>query len=252
MEVSIPASKLDKFIKYLQNKREKVVLAGGCFDVLHPGHVIFLQKAKKEGDILVVLLESDEKVKRLKGDGRPIHTQEKRAENLSALKVVDFVVLLPFMKENSEDGNNVRVCKSIFNQLIEASRQRTHMGQELLISTILEAALRTIGRHPFKEGDKSWGLRKSMIKFRNNYLSDKWIIPCDKAIRAHIYLRNRNAHPDWLISPGGSLSEEELSKSLDDMIFLSRFYGYMILALAGYKNLEPEFTIDNYRCNCLN
>ncbi len=145
------------------------------------------------------------------------------------------------MKENVEDDHSVRVCKSIFNQLIEASRQKTRKGQELLISTILEAALRTIDNHPFREGEKSWKLRNSMIIFKKKYLSDEWIDYCEKAIRDHIYLRNRNAHPDWLISPGGSLSKEEMSKSLDDMIFLSRFYGYMILALAGFRNLKPQF-----------
>ena len=65
----------------------KIVLVGGCFDILHLGHVVFLEKAKKEGDVLVVLLESDEKVRFLKGKGRPVHTQSERAEILSALKV---------------------------------------------------------------------------------------------------------------------------------------------------------------------
>lgn len=78
-------------------KNKKVVLTGGCFDVLHPGHVIFLQKAKKAGDILVVLLESDEKIKKLKGVNRPVHTQKERAQVLSALRYVDYVVMLPFM-----------------------------------------------------------------------------------------------------------------------------------------------------------
>jgi hypothetical protein len=59
--------------------------------------------------------------------------------------------------------------------------------------------------------------------------------------REYFYLRNRNAHPDWLFSQGGSLSEEEQAKSLDSMIFLSRFYGYMILALAGFRDLRPNF-----------
>ena len=148
-----------------------------------------------------------------------------------------------FMSENNKNSNIIRVCKKIFNQLIEASRQKSHQGQELLISTILEASLRTIDNHPFKEGDHSWNLRKSMKKFRENYFTDDWKGFCEKAIRFHINLRNRNAHPDWLIIKGGSLSEEALTKTLDYMIFLSRFYGYMILALAGFKNLEPQFPL---------
>ena len=80
----------------------KIVLVGGCFDILHPGHIIFLQKAKKEGDILLVLLESDEKKRRLKGQGRPVHTQKERAKVLSALRVVDYIILLPYLENDSQ------------------------------------------------------------------------------------------------------------------------------------------------------
>jgi hypothetical protein len=55
------------------------------------------------------------------------------------------------------------------------------------------------------------------------------------------HLRHRSAHPDWLFTQGGALSDEEMKKSVDCMIFLSRFYGYMILALAGFQDLEPRF-----------
>lgn len=82
--------------------RGKTVLVGGCFDILHPGHVIFLEKAKKMGNRLIVLLESDEKVKKLKGVNRPVHTQKDRAKVLSALRFVDSVICLPFMKEEAE------------------------------------------------------------------------------------------------------------------------------------------------------
>lgn len=80
----------------------KLVLAGGCFDVLHPGHVVFLEKAKKVGDHLLVLLESDKKIKKLKGEGRPVHAQKERVLSLSALESVDFIVCLPFMEKDFE------------------------------------------------------------------------------------------------------------------------------------------------------
>lgn len=86
----------------IKKKGKVVVLAGGCFDILHPGHVIFLEKAKKVGNILVVLLESDQKVKELKGVNRPVHTQQERAQVLSALRAVDRVVMLPYMKFEAE------------------------------------------------------------------------------------------------------------------------------------------------------
>ena len=77
---------------------KKIVLVGGCFDILHPGHIIFLKKAKQTGDILIVLLESDKKVRALKGRNRPVQTQKDRAKVLSALRYVDQVICLPFME----------------------------------------------------------------------------------------------------------------------------------------------------------
>lgn len=95
----IPISRITAVKKKTANKR--TVLVGGCFDLLHPGHVIFLEKAKKAGDILVVLLEADEKVKQLKGANRPIYNQQDRAQVLSALSAVDYVVMLPFLSSDS-------------------------------------------------------------------------------------------------------------------------------------------------------
>lgn len=82
--------------------RKKIVLVGGCFDILHPGHVLFLQKAKRLGGKLIVLLESDKKVKILKGPNRPIHTQKDRAKVLLALNCVDQVINLPYISEQSQ------------------------------------------------------------------------------------------------------------------------------------------------------
>ena len=82
---------LDELLKILP-KDKKIVFTNGCFDILHAGHVKYLKEAKSFGDILVVGLNSDESVKRLKGKSRPINTLEDRATVLSALESVDFVV----------------------------------------------------------------------------------------------------------------------------------------------------------------
>jgi len=79
-----------------------VVLVGGCFDLLHFGHISFLKSAKALGNYLVVALESDENVRRMKGENRPIHAQEKRKEMLESLSVVDEVVCLPAMTTDEE------------------------------------------------------------------------------------------------------------------------------------------------------
>jgi rfaE bifunctional protein nucleotidyltransferase chain/domain len=70
-----------------------IVLANGCFDVLHVGHVRYLEAAKAMGDLLVVCVNSDVQARRLKGDGRPVLSQDQRAEIVAALEAVDFVTI---------------------------------------------------------------------------------------------------------------------------------------------------------------
>jgi rfaE bifunctional protein nucleotidyltransferase chain/domain len=71
----------------------RIVLANGCFDVLHVGHVRYLEAAKSLGDLLIVGINSDEQTRRLKGEGRPLVPQDQRAEIISALEAVDFVTI---------------------------------------------------------------------------------------------------------------------------------------------------------------
>jgi len=78
----------------MKKKTKRIVLAGGCFDILHYGHIHFLKHARALGDHLVVALESDKNIKRLKGSERPIHDQEKRREILESLNFVDEVIIL--------------------------------------------------------------------------------------------------------------------------------------------------------------
>ena len=97
--------------KILHDKNKTIVLAGGCFDILHIGHMDFLEKAKKRGDILFLFLESDEKIKQLKGNQRPIFDQMERAKVLSALKFVDYIILLPEFKKNEEYDTLIKNIK---------------------------------------------------------------------------------------------------------------------------------------------
>ena len=88
--------------KTLKQEGKQIVLVGGCFDILHPGHIQFLQQAKAAGDTLFIFLESDEKITHLKGETRPLHTQVERAAMLIALRFVDYVILLPYFSENKQ------------------------------------------------------------------------------------------------------------------------------------------------------
>ena len=86
-------SDMKQILQSLRNEGKKIVFTNGCFDVIHPGHVLYLKEAKALGDVLVVGLNSDDSVKRLKGPERPINSQEDRMVVLQALKPVDYVVL---------------------------------------------------------------------------------------------------------------------------------------------------------------
>ncbi len=95
--------KLEKAIRIaneLHGQAKSIVLAGGCFDILHIGHITFLEKAKAQGDVLFVFLEADARIKELKGVNRPINNQADRAIILGAIQAVDYVILLtPNLKD---------------------------------------------------------------------------------------------------------------------------------------------------------
>ncbi len=81
------------FVKNLHDAGKTVVATNGCFDILHVGHVRYLQRTKSFADYSIVLLNSDKSVRSIKGEGRPINNEADRAEILTALSCVDFVVL---------------------------------------------------------------------------------------------------------------------------------------------------------------
>lgn len=82
-----------KSILYELKKDKKIVFTNGCFDVLHAGHVKYLQEARNLGDVLVIGLNSDDSVKRLKGESRPVNSQTDRAMVLSALESVSYITI---------------------------------------------------------------------------------------------------------------------------------------------------------------
>ena len=86
-------AKLDDFVKKAKKAGKKIVFTNGCFDILHAGHVKSIEFAKNKGDILVVGLNSDSSIKRIKGPSRPINKQEDRAIVLAALGAVDAICI---------------------------------------------------------------------------------------------------------------------------------------------------------------
>lgn len=86
-----PLAALGRMAQQKRKAGKKIVFTNGCFDILHAGHVRYLKQAKSLGDILVVALNTDASVKKLKGPKRPICSQSERAEVLSALESVDYI-----------------------------------------------------------------------------------------------------------------------------------------------------------------
>mgnify|MGYP001400913033 FL=1 len=121
----IKNKKLMSKVSKLRLKNKKVVFTNGCFDILHLGHQTYLNQSKALGDFLIVAINSDESVKSLKGDDRPINNQELRSKNLLNLDCVDEVVvfsektplkliefLLPDVLTKGGDYNNKNIVGS--------------------------------------------------------------------------------------------------------------------------------------------
>jgi D-beta-D-heptose 7-phosphate kinase/D-beta-D-heptose 1-phosphate adenosyltransferase len=89
----VTRNEIGRVAEALRRAGHRVVFTNGVFDLLHPGHVRYLQQAKELGDALIVGVNSDRSVRLNKGEGRPIHAEAERAEILAALQVVDVVVV---------------------------------------------------------------------------------------------------------------------------------------------------------------
>jgi rfaE bifunctional protein nucleotidyltransferase chain/domain len=84
---------LQPLLAILRSSGRKIVFTNGCFDILHTGHTRYLALARSFGDLLVVAVNSDSSVRTIKGEKRPINSQDERAETLAALESVDFVII---------------------------------------------------------------------------------------------------------------------------------------------------------------
>jgi D-glycero-beta-D-manno-heptose 1-phosphate adenylyltransferase len=117
-------------------KSKKKVLVTGVFDILHSEHIKFLQKAEALGDYLIIGIESDQRVKKMKGEGRPINPAHIRQENLKKLKLTDQVFILPEKFDQWQDHLNL--IKKIKPDFLAVSSHTAHLDKK-------EAALEAVG-----------------------------------------------------------------------------------------------------------
>ncbi len=126
LHVSAPGSQqgictedeLERHLDRARGKGERIVMTNGCFDILHPGHIDYLEKARALGDRLVVALNDDHSVRRLKGNARPINPLRSRMRMLAALACVDWVVAF------SEDTPERLICKLLPDILVKGGDYR--------------------------------------------------------------------------------------------------------------------------------
>ncbi len=148
------------FVAFHQQQGRTVVFTNGCFDILHAGHVQYLNKAKALGDVLIVAINSDASVKRLKGEKRPINTQEDRAYLLKNLKAVDAVLLF-------EDDTPLSVIETLLPDVLVKGADwavENIVGRE-----IVEAHGGSVQTISFLEGRSTTGTIEKIL----NAYSDK-------------------------------------------------------------------------------
>jgi len=124
----IPYSKINSYRKLYKDK--KTVLVGGCFDLVHFGHLQYLKKAKETGEFLIVALESDDFIRKNKREVL-IHNQQERAEVLSFLKIVDLVILLPYFSSDKEYSNMVKAINPEIIAVTEGDSQLENKKKQI-------------------------------------------------------------------------------------------------------------------------
>lgn len=116
------------FNELKQVKEKKIIATNGCFDILHPGHVLFLREAKKLGDVLIIALNDDESVRRIKGNERPINKLIYRQTMLQTLELANFITSFP------EDTPEKFYQKLMPNMIVKGGdyEEREIVGKEII------------------------------------------------------------------------------------------------------------------------
>lgn len=163
MQKVLPVRDLPARISELRRRGLKIVFTNGCFDLLHPGHISYLQKARSLGDVLIVGINSDRSVKELKGDLRPIFDQEERCEMLSGLESVSFITV--FDESTPRD-----LINAILPDVLVKGGD-WHLEQ-IVGREEVEASGGRVVSLPFEEGYSSSAIIQRILKRYRGFLND--------------------------------------------------------------------------------
>ena len=140
MRKIVSQSKLEQIVNILKKEKRKIAFTCGCFDLLHIGHIRSLQEAKSQGDVLIVGVNSDSSVRKIKGKCRPVIPEAERAEIIASLESVDYVIVF----FETTPNNLIRLIKPNvhvkagyeINQLPEADIVRSYGGKVVIAEEV--------------------------------------------------------------------------------------------------------------------
>jgi len=138
-----------------RKQKKRVVFTNGCFDILHAGHIRYLEAARKKGDLLIVGLNSDASVRRIKGRGRPLVREQDRAEVLAGLSSVDYVVIF------DEDDPGSLIAELLPDILVKGSDWKPG---EIIGADVVKAHGGKVVRVPLYKGRSTSALIRSIMK----------------------------------------------------------------------------------------
>jgi len=144
----ISYKRLKKIIKEEKNTGKRIVLTGGCFDILHRGHLYLLKKAKEYGDILIVNIVNDKRVKIYKGEKRPINTAFRRVTLVSKLEMVNYATVHPSIRKGPTTELALLIKPDIMVQFEGKWKSQDSKRLEKLLGYGVE--LKSVKNSPFK------------------------------------------------------------------------------------------------------
>lgn len=153
---------IKEIISKARQKQQKIVMVTGVFDLIHQEHLKFLKKAKQEGDVLLIGVESDKRVKTLKGENRPINSQQQRLNNLLELNIADGVFVLP--EEFSQKSDHVALLKMVLPDILAISSHSPFQDEKRVITGELGIALKVV--HQFNPQISTTLMIKNSLKSR--------------------------------------------------------------------------------------